>query len=160
MWDHSPMSLADLAERCNISESSASRYLNGRIVPPADIAERILQVLSADIVATAAPEDKPNTAQAAVPPVLQIWEVYKEEIDILQANHANHITILQSNHAEQITLLQTNHANQISDLKRDKALLFSTVLVLFGMLVYFILDGVHGNWGIIRYTMSALEAVL
>ena len=149
LWDRSTLTLAELAAQCNISESSASRYLNGRISPPADVAERILEVLSADIVAPPAPEEKPA---AAVPPVLQIWEVYKEEIDILQANHANHIAHIQANHANHVSAIKENYATQISDLKRDKLYLFFTMLIMFCLLVYFILDGLHGNWGIIRYT--------
>lgn len=128
-----------------------SRYLNGKIVPPADIAERILEVLSADLVIEPAPEEKP---QAAVPPVLQIWEVYKDEIEILQKTHADHIATLQNNHANHVAALKENYVNQIADLKRDKAFLFYTLLVVFCLLAYFILDGLHGDWGIIRYAIT------
>lgn len=162
MWDRSTLTLAELAERCNISESSASRYLNGKISPPADVAELILQVLGADIVTTPAPEEKPATS---VPPVLQIWEVYKDEIVTLQENHARHIAHLQSNHADHIAhlqathahhieALQANHARQLSDLKRDKGYLFVTVICLMALLIYFIFDGLHGDWGFIRYALS------
>ena len=157
LWDRSTLTLAELASRCNISESSASRYLNGKISPPADIAELILEVLSADIVTAPAPEEKP---QAAVPPVLQIWEVYKEEIDILQVTHANHISTLQANHANHIAEIKDNYSRQISDLKRDKSLLFFTLLVMFCLLVYFVLDGLHGDWGIIRYAFNAVGGTL
>lgn len=162
LWDRSTLTLAELAERCNISESSASRYLNGKISPPADVAELILQVLGADIVTPAAPEEKPATS---VPPVLQIWEVYKDEIVTLQENHARHIAHLQSNHADHIAhlqathahhieALQANHARQLSDLKRDKGYLFVTVICLMALLIYFIFDGLHGDWGFIRYALS------
>lgn len=156
LWDRSTMTLAELAEQCRISESSASRYLNGKIVPPADIAERILQVLGADIVAAAVPEEKPA---ALVPPALQIWDVYKDEINTLQATHANHMAILQTNHASYIAALQENYASQIRDLRRDKSLLFFTLLVMFCLLVYFILDGLHGDWGIIRYAINSFAEV-
>ena len=137
LWDRSTLTLAELAEQCNISESSASRYLNGKIMPPADIADRILEVLSANIVTTPTPEEKP---QAVIPPALQIWEVYKDEIDTLQANHANYVTAIKE-----------NYSAQIADLKRDKTFLYFTMLVLFCLLIYFIFDGLHGGWGIIRY---------
>ena len=150
LWDRSTLTLAELAEQCNISESSASRYLNGKIVPPADIAERILGVLGADIVTISTPEEKPP---ATVPPVLQIWEVYKDEIDILQANHARHIETLQANHTNHIAAIKENYSIQISDLKRDKTFLYFTMLIMFCVLIYFILDGLHGDWGIIRYTV-------
>lgn len=136
LWDRSTLTLAELAEQCHISESSASRYMSGKIVPPADIAERILQVLSADIVTEPTPETQP---QAAVPPVLQIWEVYKEEIDILQANHANHLTHLQHSHDSHISSLHTSYSDQIANLKRDRAVLFFAMLAILGLLVYFIL---------------------
>lgn len=149
LWDRSTLTLAELAERCNISESSASRYLNGKIVPPADVAERMLEVLSADIVTAPESEERP---QAAVPPVLQIWEVYKEEILVLQANHAEHIASLQASHAGHVAAIKEHYIAQIADLRRDKIALYITMLVLFALLVYFILDGMHGNWGLIRYT--------
>lgn len=164
LWDRSTLTLAELAAQCNISESSASRYLNGKISPPADVAERILQVLGADIITPAAPNDKPA---AAVPPVLQIWEVYKDEIVTLQGNHANHIAHLQATHANHVSALQASHthhisslqeyhARQIADLKRDKTLLFITILGLFALLIYFIFDGLHGDWGFIRYAMNSI----
>ena len=145
------------ASQCNISESSASRYLNGKISPPADVAERILEVLGADIVTTPAPEEK---HQPAVPPVLQIWEVYKDEIDILQATHANHIATIQSNHANHMAAMQSNYLGQISDLKRDKTFLYFTLLIMFCLLVYFILDGLHGDWGLIRYALSVAKETI
>lgn len=153
LWDRSTMTLAELAEQCNISESSASRYLSGKVVPPADIAERILEILGADIVTTPAPEEKPQAAVPPVPPVLQIWEVYKDEIDILQANHARHIDTIQANHANHIAAIRENYTSQITELKRDKTFLYFTLLIMFCLLVYFILDGLHGGWGIIRYTV-------
>lgn len=168
LWDRSTLTLAELAEQCHISESSASRYLNGKSSPPADVAERILEVLSADIVAPDTANDKPATT---VPPVLQIWEVYKDEIVTLQENHTRHITHLQeghvrhmehlqANHAHHIETLQANHARQLSDLKRDKAYLFCTVLCLMALLIYFIFDGLHGDWGFIRYAMHIAEGVI
>lgn len=147
LWEKSPLTLAELAALCSISESSASRYLNGKVSPPADIAERILEVLGADKVSPPAPEEK----QQAAPPAPQICEVYKDQIATMQATHASHISTLQSTHSAHIAALQSNYLSQISDLKRDKTLLFYTLFVLFLMLVYFILDGLHGDWGLIRY---------
>lgn len=155
LWDRSTLTLAELAQRCNISESSASRYLNGKISPPADIAERILEVLGADIVTSNTPEDKPAAAVPPVPPVLQIWEVYKDEIEILQATHANHVATIQADHGNHMAAIKENYSKQIADLKQDKLFLFLTMLVLFCLLVYFILDGLHGHWGLIRYAMAA-----
>jgi transcriptional regulator with XRE-family HTH domain len=151
LWDRSTLTLAELAEKCNISESSASRYLNGKIVPPADIAERILEVLGADIVTPPAPTDKPQAAVPPVPPVLQIWEVYKDEINDLKQYHAHHVETIQAHHAAHMAALKENYTSQIADLKRDKTSLYVTMLVMFCLLVYVIFDALHGGWGIIRY---------
>ena len=43
--DKSSMTLAEIADACNISESMVSRYINGKIIPPADIAEKMLELL-------------------------------------------------------------------------------------------------------------------
>ncbi len=153
LWDRSTLTLAELAEKCNISESSASRYLNGKIVPPADIAERILEVLGADIVTTPAPTDKPQAAVPPVPPVLQIWEVYKDEINDLKQYHTHHVETIQANHANHIAAIKENYTSQIADLKRDKTSLYITMLVLFCLLIYVIFDALHGGWGIIRYVV-------
>lgn len=154
LWDRSTLTLAELAEKCNISESSASRYLNGKIVPPADIAERILEVLGVDIVTPPTPENKQQAAVSPVPPVLQIWEVYKDEINDLKQYHAHHIETIQASHASHMAALKENYTSQISDLKRDKRALYMTMLIMFCLLVYFILDGLHGDWGIIRYVVA------
>lgn len=151
LWDRSTLTLADLAERCNISESSASRYLSGKIVPPADIAERILEILGADIVTTPPSEEKQQAAVPPVPPVLQIWEVYKAEIDTLQANHAHYVETIQANHANHLAAIKENYNSQIADLRREKRAIYLTMLIMFCLLIYFILDSLHGNWGIIRY---------
>lgn len=153
LWDRSTLTLAELAEKCNISESSASRYLNGKIVPPADIAERILEVLGADIVTPPTSAEKPQAAVPPVPPVLQIWEVYKDEINDLKQYHAHHIETLQANHANHIAAIKENYTGQIADLKRDKTSLYVTMLVMFCLLVYVIFDALHGGWGIIRYVV-------
>ena len=133
LWDRSTLTLADLAERCNISESSASRYLNGKIIPPADIAERIIEVLTeenADEVEEMK-ADK-NEAQNSVSIIQQIREIYQVHI----------------------TNLQTTHAAQVADLRRDKLLLYITVLILVAMQVYLVIDGFHGNWGIFQYPVQ------
>ena len=134
LWDRCPLTLAELAVLCNISESSASRYLNGKVSPPADIAERILEVISENVLVPSAPESEP---QATAPSALQIWEVYKEEIEILQTTHANHISTLQADHATHIAAIKENYLGQISDLKRDKTLMLIAMAAMLGLLVLF-----------------------
>ena len=146
LWDKSPLTLAELAALCNISESSASRYLNGKITPPADTAERIIQVLSGETASEEEGEDEvktevQNASLNAL--VTHVREIYQAQIVAMQASHASHISAMQESHAHHVT-----------DLRKFLLILFITVLILIGLLVYFILDGLHGNWGIIRYAMA------
>lgn len=48
------ITLRQIAEACNISESMVSRYLNGLVVPPEDVASNILYFLQ-DAVADESP---------------------------------------------------------------------------------------------------------
>ena len=130
LWDRSPLTLAELAELCGISESSASRYINGKVSPSADLAERILQVLGG----TSEPAKTPPEAQIA---------------------HTSLTMHLREIYQAQIATLQENHANQVRDLKRDKLILGITVALLSGLLLYFIIDSLHGDWGLIRYAMAS-----
>ena len=141
LWDRSPLTLAELAELCGISESSASRYINGKVSPSADLAERILQVLGG----TSEPAKTPPEAQIAHTSLtMHLREIYQAQIATLQENHAN-----------QLSTLQLHHANQVRDLKRDKLILGITVALLSGLLLYFIIDSLHGDWGLIRYAMAS-----
>lgn len=51
LWDKSDMTLEELAAHCNISASTASRYINGKIVPQTDVADKMLALLGAQTVA-------------------------------------------------------------------------------------------------------------
>ena len=41
----SPLTLREIGEQCNVSESMVSRYISGAVKPPDDVAEKILEVL-------------------------------------------------------------------------------------------------------------------
>ena len=41
----SPLTLREIGEQCNVSESMVSRYISGAAKPPDDVAEKILEVL-------------------------------------------------------------------------------------------------------------------
>lgn len=41
----SPLTLREIGEQCNVSESMVSRYISGAAKPPDDMAEKILEVL-------------------------------------------------------------------------------------------------------------------
>ena len=90
LWDKSDMTLAQLADLCNISESSASRYLNGKISPPADIAEKILEVLG-----EAPPAKGDSDMQITIQNIREIYEA-------------------------QIASMKADHTSRIEDLRRDK----------------------------------------
>lgn len=40
-----PLTLREIGEQCNVSESMVSRYISGAAKPPDDVAEKILEVL-------------------------------------------------------------------------------------------------------------------
>ena len=121
LWDKSDLTLQQLAELCNISESSASRYLNGKVNPPADIAEKMLELLGG-----ASPAEGEKDMQM---PLQHIREIYEAQIASMKADYANHI----------------------SDLRRDKTWMFRAIIVMFGVIVYLCIDGLHGNWGLFQY---------
>lgn len=76
--DKSSLTLAEIAEECNISESMASRYINGKIVPPADIAEKMMELLGG-----AAPEQKQESDDMGVV-IDRISAMYENQIKVLQ----------------------------------------------------------------------------
>lgn len=41
----SPLTLREIGEQCNVSESMVSRYISGAAKPPDDVAEKILEIL-------------------------------------------------------------------------------------------------------------------
>lgn len=124
LWEQSELTLAQIAEICNTSESSMSRYLNGKITPPVDIAEKIIAVLGGENV-TKGGQDMQSMIQ-------NIREIYEKQIATMEADHAR----------------------QVAGLQRDKAWLFAVMLVMFAVIVYLCLDGMHGNWGFFQYPMS------
>lgn len=43
--EKSGLTLNEIASSCNISESMVSRYINGSVIPPEDVARKILEIL-------------------------------------------------------------------------------------------------------------------
>ena len=132
LWDKSGLTLAQLADLCNISESSASRYLSGKVIPPADTAEKILEVLGAP--PQAGGEKEMQTT------VQHIREIYEAQIGTLREHHAS-----------QIAAMQADHASRVEDLRRDKLWMFRAIIVLFVVMLYICVDAMHGNWGLFQY---------
>lgn len=80
--DKSPLTLAEIAEACSVSESMVSRYINGKIVPPVDIADKILEVLQASVPEAA--EDAEERGEDMGLAIDQIKEIYTEQIKVIQ----------------------------------------------------------------------------
>lgn len=133
LWEKSTLTLAQLADRCSISESSASRYMNGKVVPPADVAESILHVLA-------------ENAHLNVPS----HEVHKHDHD----EPCLTVKQVQSIYLAQIATMQTIYSGRITDLRKDKGYLYMTILALFAFIVYIFVDAMNGGWGLIRYPMA------
>lgn len=76
--EKSNMTLHDIAEACNISESTASRYISGAIVPQEDMARKMLEALGGgDAPVKIEGEEDVQTALA------MIREVYEARINDL-----------------------------------------------------------------------------
>lgn len=132
LWDKSELTLAQLADLCNISESSVSRYLSGKVNPPADIAEKILVALGAPH-----PAEGDNEMQSTVQHIREIYE--------------RQIATMREHHASQIAAMQADHASRVDDLRRDKIWMFRAIIVLFVVMLYICVDAMHGNWGLFQY---------
>ena len=145
LWHDSDLTLAQLAEICNISESSASRYLNGKVAPPVDVAEKIIAVLGGD--------NHTKEGQEMQNVVQHLREMYEDQLASMQEEHAKsnaeaqHIREI---YEAQISTLQEDHAEHIAELQRDKRWMAVFIAALFVVLVYLFLDGLHGNWGIFQ----------
>lgn len=122
LWDKSKLTLAQLAEVCNISESSASRYLNGKVNPPADVAEKILDILGG----SSAMQEGDEEMQTLVQHIREIYEA-------------------------QIAAMLAEHMSRVADLRRDKRWLAIAILVLVAFILYLFADGLNGHWGIFQY---------
>ena len=121
LWDQSEMTLAQVAEICGTSESSMSRYLSGKITPPADIAEKIIAVLGGENVTKGGQE-----MQAMVQHIRDIYE-------------------------KQIANLEADHARYVAGLQKDKAWLFGALIFMFAVIVYLCVDGLHSDWGLFQH---------
>lgn len=72
--EKSRLTLSEIASVCNISESMISRYINGSVVPPEDIARKILALLGD-------PEQTPNAqTQPAQGSPAMVREIYEDRI--------------------------------------------------------------------------------
>lgn len=107
LWDKSPLTLMQLAEHCNISESSASRYINGKTTPPADIAEKMLLLLGG----TAAPAGEERDTALTLRHVQEIYE-------------------------KQLEMIRADHEKEVSGLRRDKVWMLRAIIALFLFIIW------------------------
>lgn len=124
--EKSKLTLSEIAMACNISESMVSRYINGQIIPPEDIARKILELLGDTIPE----EEKRADMQTAL---TAIREIYESRISDLRAN---------------IVDLK----DQIRIEKREKWIFFIllTFVVIFIFFLFYI-DLSNGNIGWFRH---------
>ena len=123
--DKSKLTLSEIAVACNISESMVSRDINGQIVPPEDIARKILEFLG-----DSTQEKENEDMQAAL---MMIKEVYESRIADL------HTSIL-------------DLKDQIHIEKKEKWLFFTLlVIVVIFVFALFYVDLTNGNIGWFRH---------
>lgn len=126
----SRMTLNEIATACNISESMASRYINGSVVPPEDIARKMLEILEAAASKGGEKEEEQTDMRAAL---AMIREIYEGRIDDLWKSN-------------------TDLKEQILREKREKwvffILLAVTVTFIFAL---FYVDLSYGDLGWFRY---------
>ena len=88
--DKSGMKLNEIAAACNISKSMASRYINGSVIPPEDVARKMLEFLGAETDKTTEEETDMQTALAMLREVYEarIEDIFKNISDLKeQINH-------------------------------------------------------------------------
>lgn len=124
--EKSNLTLNEISMACNISESMVSRYINGQIVPPEDIARKMLELLGGAVSADEESEDM----QAAL---TMIREIYEARISDMR----NTVTDLKE---------------QIRVEKREKWIFFILLsLTVFFIFALFYVDLNNGNVGWFRH---------
>lgn len=124
--EKSKLTLLEIAAACNISESMASRYINGQNIPPEDIARKMLDLLEA----ATHTEPKSNGAR---PELLIIRDTYEARIADMKANVAD-------------------LKEQLRIEKKEKWIFFTLLVVVIAfvfMLLY--VDITNGNVGWFRH---------
>lgn len=127
--DSSGKSIRQIAAACGLAESTTSRYLSGKAVPPADVADNILKYLS-----ESAP-DPDKTIEIPSPMYLMLIESYKK----------------------QIAELRTDHEKHMKKAEIRFYFMFGLVVALIAIVIYLVLDATHGGWGFFRYSADLLR---
>ena len=124
--EKSKMTLLEIATACNISESMASRYINGQNIPPEDIARKMIDLLTA--AAKIAPQSEDVRIDLAA-----IRNVYEARIADMKEN-------------------ATDLKAQLRIEKREKMFCAAclAVIVVFVFLLFYV-DITNGNIGWFRH---------
>lgn len=124
--DKSKLTLSEIAAACNISESMASRYINGQNIPPEDIARKML-----DLLETAAHAE--SKSRDARPDLVMLCDVYEARIEDMRASVAD-------------------LKKQLLVEKREKWIFFAllVVVIVFVFLLFYV-DITNGNVGWFRH---------
>ena len=125
--EKSRLTLSDIASACNISESMVSRYINGSVGPPEDIARKILAFLEEGAQSNKEGGEDMQAALAVV------REIYEERIKDLWKN-------------------VSDLKEQIRHEKREKWIFFAllTLVVVFVFALFYV-DLSNGNVGWFRH---------
>lgn len=130
LWDKSNLTLEDVAKECNISASMVSRYINGKNVPQADIADKMLLLLGGEAPAAIKNQEEGETMQTAL---TIIRDVYEGRLDDMRT---------------EIKDLKERVIHE----KREKWIFFSllVMVVLFVFLLFYV-DITNGQVGWFRH---------
>ena len=80
LWEATSLTLEDIAKECNISASMVSRYINGKVVPQADIAEKMLLLLGGEVPAAIKNGEDGETMQTALNMIRDVYEGRLEDM--------------------------------------------------------------------------------
>mgnify|MGYP002710949079 FL=1 len=128
--DSSGKTVKEIAEACDLSESTITRYLSGKNAPPVDVAEGILKYLSESV------PDEPERSDVPFRMVLILSELYKRQIAELRADHEKDARKAEVRFYVMLGL----------------------VVVLTAIIIYLVIDASHGGWGFFQHSADILRS--
>ena len=120
-----------VAEACDVTESTLSRYLKGASVPPEDIARKIMQYLNSQ------PDKKIDE---------NMGEDMQAVIDIIRSLYEGRIADLK----DIIANMRTEHAEGRKFARRERWVLLGLVAVLLAAFGYVLIDALNSGWGLFK----------
>lgn len=145
--EKSGKSTREIADACELSESTVNRYLCGKSIPPVDTAQKILNYLEeSTLEETPIPERSP---EPKLPEELPEPEKPKVETITLPVWAYQQMI---SRNQKMLDDLRADHEKTMQHIRRQQSALFGTILFLVAVIVYLVLDASHGGWGIFQYS--------